>query len=345
MSEFGNDFEKELSIPDRNLDTRMSPESEQTMNELFKGDFDGVAIEKINDFPGNINSESEMKSLFADDFLGPTEGTGNNDDTNEAEQSEDVDITKQHEPNSKFEVNGKIYETDDNGYIYKIDGVLLLPDSEYTINGYTYKTDDHGRIESWDGRVRLVKQKDVEKRNLEAQSSAGGEDREEGDHGGHIIARIFGGASGIENILPMRAPINQSGYKKMENEIAKALDEGKEVYIHGDIEYEGDSRRPSKITVKYTIDGKETVVQFDNDEGSADLLDSLEGKIEDDDLNDFLNDLKQEIQDANKDGANISVMSVKTEYDAEGNIIKVTVTTRDDNSENEDRVYQLKEEA
>ena len=283
-----------------------------------------------------------MKSLFADDFSEEQDGSGNNDDTDEVERRETIDLTKQYEPNSKFEVEGKTYETDDNGNVYKIDGYELRPNSEYTIDGVTYKTDDHGRIVSCDGQAKSTPDGE---RDLKAQNMAGGEDRKPGDQGGHILARIFGGAKGIENMLAMRGTaINQSVYKRMENEIAKALEDGKDVYIHVDVEYEGDSQRPSKITVKYTIDGKETNIQFDNDEGSTDLADSLEGKIEDDDLN----DLKQEIQDAEEDGANISVVSVKTEYDAEGNILKVTVTIRDDNSEhpvNEDRVYTPKEEA
>ena len=342
MSEFGSGFEKELPIPDRNLDTKMSLESEQAMNELFKEDIDGVETENAEDSQMEINAESEMKSLFADDFSEEQDGSGNNDDTDEVERRETIDLTKQYEPNSKFEVEGKTYETDDNGNVYKIDGYELRPNSEYTIDGVTYKTDDHGRIVSCDGQAKSTPDGE---RDLKAQNMAGGEDRKPGDQGGHILARIFGGAKGIENMLAMRGTaINQSVYKRMENEIAKALEDGKDVYIHVDVEYEGDSQRPSKITVKYTIDGKETNIQFDNDEGSTDLADSLEGKIEDDDLN----DLKQEIQDAEEDGANISVVSVKTEYDAEGNILKVTVTIRDDNSEhpvNEDRVYTPKEEA
>ena len=53
------------------------------------------------------------------------------------------------------------------------------------------------------------------------------------------------------------------------------------------------------------------------------------------------------IEDANEDGANISVVSVKTEYDEDGNVTKVTVTIRDENSDhpvNEDRVFSPKEE-
>ena len=341
MGKLGSDFEKEFSVPDRNIDSKMSPETEQTMKDLFKEDFDGHETQKTDVFPSDINPVLEMKSLFSDDYSQKTEGS-DNIVANETEQRWAVEFTKQYEPNSRFEVDGKSYNTDDRGYIYKIDGYELLPSSEYTIDGVSYNTDDHARIVSCDGRARLTPEGE---RDLKAQNMAGGDDRKPGDQGCHILARIFGGAKGIENMLAMRgAAINQSVYKRMENEIAKALNEGKEVDVHADVKYEGDSLRPSKITVKYTIDGKDTVVQFDNEEGSADLVDSLEGVIEDNDIN----DLKQEIQDANEDGAKISVVSVKIVYDAEGDIEKVTVTRRIDNSErpeNKDRHFTLKEEA
>ena len=139
----------------------------------------------------------------------------------------------------------------------------------------------------------------------------------------------------------MRGPLNQGPYHTMEKEIDKALSENKDVHIHVNVEYKDDSQRPSKITVRCTIDGKETVYEFDNDEGSTNLLESIEDKVE----TESYNDLKQEIKDANEDGANMSIISVKTEYDENGNISKVTVIMRDENSggPNEKRVLYSKE--
>ncbi len=165
----------------------------------------------------------------------------------------------------------------------------------------------------------------------------------EGDQGGHILARIFGGAKGIENIIAMRGTaINESVYKRMENAIGKALEAGGQVDFHADIAYDGDSKRPSKFVITYTVDGRETVVYFDNDEGSADLLGVLEDKIDEQGYD----DLKQEIQDAEDDGAEMSVVSVKEEYDKDGNVTKISVTIRDESADhpvNEDRVYIIKE--
>lgn len=160
--------------------------------------------------------------------------------------------------NSTFEHNGNIYETDDNGNIYKINGSELTPDTEYTIDGVTYTTDSNGRIISCDG---VPKQTPEGIRDTKAQEQAGGEDRQEGDQGGHILARILGGSKGIENMLAMRGPINQGPYHSMEKEIDKALSDGKDVHIHVDVKYKGDSERPSKIIVTYSIEGKETVIR------------------------------------------------------------------------------------
>ena len=340
MNEFGNGIESQVDTRKETQDITISPEADSMLSVLFKDDYEGVEGTESNaDTEEPIDSKQEMADLFSDDFS-DNDASKNESD---ADEQEKVDLTKQYEPNSKFEINGQTYETDDNGYIYKIDGYELMPDCEYTIDGVTYKTDSLGRIVSCDGNATSTPDGE---RDEKAQKMAGGEDRRPGDQGGHILARIFGGAKGIENMLAMRGTaINQSVYKRMENEIGKALEDGKEVHVHVDVEYEGDSQRPSKITVTYTIDGKETVAVFDNDEGSTDLLDDLDDKISESDLQ----DLKDEIQDANEDGANMSVVSVKTEYDEDGNITKVTVTIRDENGEphpvNEDRVYEPKEAA
>lgn len=340
MNEFGNGIESQVDTRKETQDITISPEADSMLSVLFKDDYEGVEGTESNaDVEEPIDSKQEMADLFSDDFS-DNDASKNESD---ADEQEKVDLTKQYEPNSKFEINGQTYETDDNGYIYKIDGYELMPDCEYTIDGVTYKTDSLGRIVSCDGNATSTPDGE---RDEKAQKMAGGEDRRPGDQGGHILARIFGGAKGIENMLAMRGTaINQSVYKRMENEIGKALEDGKDVHVHVDVEYEGDSQRPSKITVTYTIDGKETVAVFDNDEGSTDLLDDLDDKISESDLQ----DLKDEIQDANEDGANMSVVSVKTEYDGDGNITKVTVTIRDENGEphpvNEDRVYEPKEAA
>lgn len=334
----GNGMEGQMEVPKKSQEFIIGLEEKSMFSILFKDDYEGVEnIEFVEKVKERIDPSQEMRSLFSDDYT--------DIDTNEKELyidgQEKVDLKKQYAPNSKLEIDGQTYETDDNGYIFKIDGYELMPDCEYAIDAVTYKTDSLGRIIRCDGNAVVTPDGE---RDEKAQKMAGGEDRRPGDQGGHIMARIFGGAKGIENMLAMRGTaINQSVYKRMENEIGKALEAGKEVCIHVDVEYEKDSKRPSKITVTYNINNLETVVIFDNDEGSTSLLDKLDDKISESDIQ----DLECEVQDAKDDGANMSIVSVKTEYDTDGNITRVTVTIRDENGEphpvNEDRVYEARE--
>jgi len=338
MNEFGNKMDGNLDRNHSKYDPSISSEAGAILKNLFQDDYEGIEKVEVKEAEGQpIDADSEMKALFADDY--DTKDSSTEKET--SEQTEKVDLDKQYEPNSKFEVNGQTYETDDNGYIYKVDGYELLPNREYTVNGVTYKTDDLGRIISCDGSPKSTPEGE---RDNKAQTIAGGEDRQEGDQGGHIIARVLGGAKGIENMLAMRGPINQGPYSHMmEKELIEATKEGKDVQVHVDVKYDGDSQRPSKIIVTYTIDGKETVMEYDNVEGSTDLLDSIADKVDEEQYQ----DLKDEIDDANADGANISIIAVKTEYDEDGNVTKVTVVMRDENDDhpqNEPRTLSPKEE-
>ena len=47
-----------------------------------------------------------------------------------------------------------------------------------------------------------------------------------------------------------------SQYKKIENQWAKAIKEGKNVSTNVTVKYEGNSLRPAEFKVEYTIDGK-----------------------------------------------------------------------------------------
>lgn len=224
-------------------------------------------------------------------------------------------------------------EMDDNGRVYKKNGELL-PNMEYTVNGNVYKTDDHGNKISCDSNPMYT---ELGIRNMKEQREAGGEERQEDDDGGHIIARILGGAEGEENLVPMRRTINRGDYKKMENEISNALQDGKDATIHIDLAYAGDSQRPSKIRAEYTIDGKNTVVEFDNEENSTELSGSLEQKINNEDYE----KLREEIEDMKEDGVGVSITSVKTEYDEAGNPVKVTVGVLDESTgEKNYKIYE-----
>lgn len=295
---------------------RLDPiERENNFNKLFEiGDF---FDKEITQSDSNYASTDELADINSEEKEQVSKQEGEIE-----ESSQEPDYLEKREPNSKYEFDGNIYETDDNGQTYKKNGEIL-PNTEYTINGNTYKTDDSGNKISCDSNPEYT---EAGSRNIKEQKEAGGEERQEDDDGGHIIAIILGGAEGEENLIPMRRTINRGDYKKMENEIAKALQEGKDVKLHIDIEYDENSSRPLKIHTEYTIDGKKTVCEFDNVEGSTDLLDSLSDKISDEDYD----RLKQTLEEMKEDGCEVTITSVKVEYDENGNPTKVTVGILDE---------------
>lgn len=311
--------------------------SSDVLNKFDKimGD-DKIEAEKIDDPPQLSHEEKEIKfnklfdvgDLFKKSHVESVQSNMESFDSNASETDArnivESDLSQNCEPNSKYEINGDVYETDDNGDTYKKNGDLL-PNKEYTVSGNKYSTDENGNKISCDSEPSYTEDGT---RNTKEQKESGGEERQDDDEGGHIIAKILGGAEGEENLVPMRRTINRGDYKKMENEIAKALQEEKKVNIHIDLVYEGDSQRPSKIRAEYTIDGKKTVIEFDNEENSTDLLNSLDNKISDEDFD----NLKEEIEDMKADGIEASVTSVKTEYDENGNPIKITVGMLDEST-------------
>ena len=162
--------------------------------------------------------------------------------------------------NNTLTLSEVTYKTDDNGNIYCIDG-KLQPNTSYELNGNVYTTDANGRIvscEAWPARTP------ENPRDLEAQRQAGGDYRRPNDQGGHIVGRDMSGDGGIGNLVAMDSKINQSDYKRMENNIKTALDEGKDVATKTELTYSGDSERPDRITVTVSAEGEDTVYKFDN---------------------------------------------------------------------------------
>ena len=202
----------------------------------------------------------------------------------------------------------------------------LEPNTIYRINQDVYETDDtdeYGRIVNWS--CKSCYEPDNERDN-NAQIESGGEDREDGDDGGHLVARILGGPPGEENIVPMRDTINRGDYKKSENTIVEATKQGKTVEDKGEVIYEGDSKRPSKIERTYDIDGEKTYLKIDNIKESTELIRDLESDISSIDLE----NLNDEINDMKADGEKVSVTSVMKRYDANGNLLSVCVGIRNE---------------
>ena len=160
---------------------------------------------------------------------------------------------------TRVEAREKQY-TDDNGKAYR-EGDRLLPNNEYKVNDYTYKTDDKERIVSAEGNVRITDE--IKTRNTTDTSKLA--DKREGDNAGHLIARIFGGSDRLENLVPMDAKLNSGDYRKMENTLSNAAKNGADVRLKVEPVYKGDSARPDRIRVTYTINGEKEIRVFRNE--------------------------------------------------------------------------------
>lgn len=218
--------------------------------------------------------------------------------------------------------DAKAYEnvtkTDDNGTVYLKDGELE-PNTTYELNGNTYTTDEQGRII----RCEATPERSPENpRDVNAQLQAGGEDRRPSDQGGHIVGRDLNGDGGAGNLVAMDSKINQSDYKRMENDIKAALDEGKDVTVTTDISYSGDSKRPDTITVTVTADEVKTVYKFDN---------NLDGGLKDEVPENGKDAVQEELNDTNGE-----ISSIKEEYNENGELTETTVniTYTDENGTN-----------
>ncbi|WP_126938266.1 DNA/RNA non-specific endonuclease [Veillonella sp. CHU740] len=119
----------------------------------------------------------------------------------------------------------------------------------YESKGYYYQTDELGRIKVAQGDLRL----EAGKRNNRDQLKAGYEDRLRGDHGGHLIARIFGGSGELDNLVAMDKIVNTIEYRDVEKLWENALKDGKAVNINITLDYAEANKRPTGFNVKYEI--------------------------------------------------------------------------------------------
>lgn len=138
----------------------------------------------------------------------------------------------------------------------------LMPNTDYLVNGYKYSTDELGRVTRVKGELSR-KQAD---RNSYQQAVAGRADRADTDQGGHLVASIFNGPGDRINLVAMDGNLNQGAWKKMENEFADALKDGKSVEVDIAAIY-GTSSRPDDFVVNAVIDGKPKSYMFTNAPG------------------------------------------------------------------------------
>jgi len=144
---------------------------------------------------------------------------------------------------------------------------VLEPNTSYLVGNKTYMTDDLGRIKRVTGELKLNKHD----RNYYQQGKAGKadgiKDGKVNDDGGHLIPSRHDGAGEQINYVPMNSNLNRGAWKKMENIWDKALQAGKKVEVDIKPIYSSDSKRPDKFIVRYKIDGRPNVKQFNNTVG------------------------------------------------------------------------------
>lgn len=205
------------------------------MNELTNHEASEIKNPEATGFK-EIKSENTMSKNEADSFW-DKEFNGNQED----------------EAKKYYDDNGKEYRT----------GNDLEPNYEYEINSYKYRTDSEGRIVSAEGKLQI---KDHENRNnmTDSRDVVGKGEMLETDDRGHLIADRFNGSGGIENVVPMDAELNKKDLNKLENTLAKAVNDGADVRYKIEPKYEGDSNRPSEFKVSYSINGEKEVVVFKN---------------------------------------------------------------------------------
>lgn len=155
--------------------------------------------------------------------------------------------------NADVAIEGISHYFDDNGNLYRI-GDKILPNIKYIINRYTYTTDALGRKINVKGDLYIS---NSERGNIKDSMEAIGKGYQWfGDQRGHLIGDRFGGSNGLENLIPQDANINLSDFKKLENQWAKALEDGKKVSVNINIIYEKQSFRPKGFVISSNIDGK-----------------------------------------------------------------------------------------
>ena len=78
-------------------------------------------------------------------------------------------------------------------------------------------------------------------------------DKIKGDHAGHLAGDRFGGSPKVDNLVSQTANVNLSQYKKIENQWARAINNGKKVTTNVKMLYDDNSLRPKGFEVEYTI--------------------------------------------------------------------------------------------
>ena len=231
-------------------------EYRMTKTEKINSDLKHITVlEEAHNFQ-DIKPESHMSVKDANEYW-------DNVLNNDVSKTDNQELGEQEPKNSE---EPKQY-LDDNGVVYR-NGDELVPNTRFEKNGYFYETDEKGRIVRAEGKLQL-KDHDGYNKIKESRETVAHGKMAESDDRAHLIGDRFNGSGELENLVPMDAKLNQGDYKKLENTLADAVKDGKDVRLKVEPVYENNSFRPTEFRVSYSINGEKDVVIFKN--GSGDL--------------------------------------------------------------------------
>ncbi len=132
-----------------------------------------------------------------------------------------------------------------------LDNGKLKPNVTYKTgeHDYIYKTNEDGLIVN--ASTDNLQLKTHEGRLNHNPNTYG---KETGDHAGHLFGDRFGGSPELDNLVSQAKNVNLSEFKVIENQWAKALENGQKVTVDIDINYDVGGTRPISFDVSYTID-------------------------------------------------------------------------------------------
>ena len=126
------------------------------------------------------------------------------------------------------------------------------------MNKFTYENTPLGKIAS--GYVEEVGA--VEPRNTYNQKIAGGEYRQENDHGGHLIAHSLQGSSGLENRDSQNKNVNQIDQRHIEREVASYDQDSNNSVFYSVANYTPVGERPQATVINYSVTNEMTGEQI-----------------------------------------------------------------------------------
>ncbi len=132
-------------------------------------------------------------------------------------------------------------------------------------NGTTFKTNSGGYVEEISFKPSLSKG------TRDSRQTAVGKEGLNGDVGGHIQACRLGGTCDRFNLFPQNSNFNSSSYRRWENEITSALQNGNDV---GNVTVRfgrsnPNSARPDSVDIEYSINGVPETRSFLNQAGGG----------------------------------------------------------------------------